>query len=63
MNLPQPDGIVAPLIITLALLRAAGRTHRAACENHRYRFATWRWGRGAAALLVVGLVLRPATAQ
>jgi len=34
------------------------RLHRALWVNHRYWFTTWRWGRVAAALLVVGAVLK-----
>jgi hypothetical protein len=30
--------------------------------NHRYWFTTWRWGRVAAAMLLVGAVLKVAMA-
>ena len=43
MHLPQPAGIVGPMIIALAVLSALGRAHRAAMQNHRYHFTTWRW--------------------
>ncbi len=58
MHLPQPAGIVGPMVIALAALSALGRAHRAAWLNHRYHFTTWRWGRVAAGLLLIGLVLK-----
>lgn len=59
-QLPQPAGIVGPMVIALAMLSAIGRVHRAACQNHRYRFTTWRWGRVALGLLLIALVLKVA---
>lgn len=58
MHLPQPVGIAGPMVIALAVLSAVGRAYRAAWQNHRYHFATWRWGRVAAGLLLIGLVLK-----
>jgi hypothetical protein len=55
---PKPVGIVGPLVAAVALLSALERLHRALWVNHRYRFTTWRWGRIAAALLLVGAVLK-----
>jgi hypothetical protein len=55
---PAPLGLVGPLATAVALLRGLGRLHRAMWANHRYRFTTWRWGRIAAALLVVGLAMK-----
>jgi hypothetical protein len=60
MQLPQPAGIVGPMVIALAVLSAVGRVHRAARENHRYHFTTWRWGRIVAGLLLIGFVLKVA---
>jgi hypothetical protein len=60
MQLPQPAGIVGPMVIALAVLSAVGRVHRAALENHRYHFTTWRWGRIVAGLLLIGFVLKVA---
>lgn len=59
-QLPQPVGIVGPMVIALAMLSAIGRVHRAAWQNHRYRFTTWRWGRVALGLLLIALVLKVA---
>jgi hypothetical protein len=59
-QLPQPEGIVGPMVIALALWSGIGRVHRAAWHNHRYHFTTWHWGRGVAGLLLVGLVLKVA---
>ncbi len=57
-QLPQPTGIVGPMLIALALLSAIGRVRRAAWANHRYRFTTWRWARWLGGLMLIGLVLR-----
>lgn len=55
---PKPVGLVGPFVATVALLFALGRLHRALWINHRYRFTTWRWVRIAAALLLVGMVMK-----
>jgi hypothetical protein len=57
-QLPQPVGIVGPMVIALATLSALGRVHRALWINHRYHFTTWRCGRVVAGLLLIGLVLK-----
>lgn len=58
MQFPQPAGIVGPTVIALAALSAVGRVHRAAWQNHRYHFTTWRWGRILVGLVLIGLVLK-----
>ena len=55
---PQPVGLLGPVLTAVALLYGLGRLHRALWENHRYRFTTWRWGRMAAVLLLVGVVVK-----
>ena len=55
---PKPVGLVGPFVAAVALLCALDRLRRALRVNHRYRFTTWRWGRIAAALLLVGAVLK-----
>ena len=55
---PKPVGLVGPFVEAVALLYALVRFHQAVWANHRYRFTTWRWGRIAAALLLIGLVLK-----
>jgi len=57
-QVPRPVGVVGPVITAVALLCAIGRLHRALWLNHRYRFTTWRWGRVAAAVLLMGVVLK-----
>ena len=57
MQLPQPAGVVTSVAIALTVLIAFSRARRAAWQNHRYHFTTWRWGRVLAGLLVVGLTL------
>ena len=54
----HPLGIVGPLFVALAVLGAARRVYRALFSNHRYRFTTWRWGRVAGAMLLIGMMLR-----
>lgn len=56
--LPEPGGVVLPLISTVAALVTIGRLRRAVCANHRYRFTTWRWFRPVGALLMIGWILR-----
>ena len=51
-------GLFAPVILALCALLAVRRCVRAVWRNERYRFTTWRWGRVAAPLLVVGVVMR-----
>jgi len=55
---PEPVGLVGPFVTAMAVLFGLVRLHRALWVNHRYWFTTWRWGRVAAALLVVGAVLK-----
>ena len=55
---PKPVGLIGPFVAAVALLCALGRLHRALWVNHRYSFTTWRWGRIAAALLLIGVVLK-----
>jgi hypothetical protein len=58
VQLPQPAGIVGPMLIAVAVVCAIGRVHRALWFNHRYHFTTWRWGRWLAGVMVIGLMLR-----
>ena len=58
---PQPAGIVGPMVIALAVLSTIGRVLRAAWQNHRYHFTTWRWGRLVVGLLLIGFVLKAVT--
>jgi hypothetical protein len=57
-QLPQPTGVVGPFVMALAVLFGMGRLHRVVWVNHRYHFTTWRWGKFAAALVVVGLAMK-----
>jgi hypothetical protein len=55
---PEPAGLVGPFATALAVLLGLGRLHRAIAVNHRYWFTTWKWGKVAVALLIVGAVLK-----
>jgi hypothetical protein len=55
---PEPVGLVGPFVSAGAILCGLGRLHRAVWLNHRYRFTTWRWGRIAAAFVLIGLVMK-----
>lgn len=56
--LPQPVGIVGPMVVALAVLSSIGRVYRATWRNHRYHFTTWRWGRILLGLLLLGAVIK-----
>jgi hypothetical protein len=62
-QIDAPVGIVGPMVVAIALLVSAERIHRAVWINHRYWFTTWRWGRIAAGLLLIGMVLKLAAGQ
>jgi hypothetical protein len=62
VHAPKPRGIVFAIALAVALLCGIGRLHCALWINHRYRFATWRWFRVCAGLLLVGVVVKLAVA-
>jgi hypothetical protein len=53
---PMPTGSTGLTWVASATWCALGRVHRALWAKHRHRFMTWRWGRAAAALLLIGFV-------
>jgi hypothetical protein len=55
---PQPVGIIGPFVTAVATLSGVMRLHRALCANHRYWFTTWRWRKVAAAILLMGMVMK-----
>ncbi len=57
-NAPEPVGLLAPFVTAMAVLLGLGRLHRAVWVNQRYWFTTWRWAKVAAALFLVGIVLK-----
>lgn len=57
-HLPEPAGVVQPLVIALAVLCAVGRVNRALWSNERYWFTTWRWARMLVGLMLIGVVMR-----
>jgi hypothetical protein len=58
LHAPAPVGVVGPVVTAGAALIALNRLRRAVWENHRYRFATWRWGRVVLVLLFIGVVMK-----
>lgn len=57
-QLPVRTGVVGQFGIAVAAFCCLGRLHRAWWVNERYWFTTWRWGRVAAAVLLVGAVMK-----
>ncbi len=55
---PPPAGLFAAVASAIAVLSGAVRLHRALWMNERYWFTTWRWGKIAVALLLMGWVLK-----
>ena len=51
-------GILLPTGVAVLVLVAISRVHTALCLNHRYRFTTWRWGRIALLLFLVGAMIK-----
>ena len=51
-------GVVQGVILAVCGWAAMARTRRALCNNERYRFTTWRWGKVLFALLAVALCLQ-----
>ena len=62
-QIDAPVGIFGPMVVAIALLVVSERIPRAVWVNHRYWFTTWRWGRIAAGLMVIALVLKFASGQ
>ena len=63
MALRSTGGLVWPVVIALAACAALSRSYRAVWMNHRYRFTTWRWGKLAGALFLIGFVLKLTVAR
>ena len=53
-----PGRLVGAVVAAVCVIAGGCRLRRAIWFNHRYRFTTWRWGRGLMALLLFGLLLR-----
>ena len=58
LRAPMPSGLIGPMVVALSVLFGLNRLHRAVWLNHRYRFTTWRWGKVAAGLMVIGFVMK-----
>ena len=54
----MPTGLIGPMVIALSVLFGLNRLHRVVWLNHRYRFTTWPWGKVAAGLMVIDLVMK-----
>ena len=55
---PLPTGVAGLLLVAAAVWCAVQRLREAVFENERYRFTTWRWGRPAVGLLLIGAFLK-----
>lgn len=60
-QIPFPLGALGPTSVGVGTVIALARMRRAVWQNHRYRFAMWRWGRGLAVLLLFGVALKLST--
>ncbi len=58
----MPTGIVGLVITASAALFAVNRLQRALLGNERYRFTTWRWGKVVLELVLLGWIMKLATA-
>jgi uncharacterized protein (DUF486 family) len=58
LQLPHRGSAVGMVVVVVCVLAALSRLHTAACANHQYYFTTWRWGKLAAGLMVVGAVMK-----
>lgn len=56
--LPEPSGIMLPMVGAVVAVVAVRRLRRAVWANHRYRFTTWRWCSAAGGLLLIGWMLK-----
>ncbi len=57
-HVPAPVGLVGAVGNAIALLSAILRVQRAIWMNHRYWFTTWRWGKVAVAMMLMGWAMR-----
>ncbi|MBW8848009.1 MAG: hypothetical protein JF607_23850 [Burkholderiales bacterium] len=56
--LPARAGLFGSCVTAICVLAALSRLHRAVCENNRYWFTTWKWGRVAFAVWLAGVVMK-----
>ena len=59
-HVPARTGVVGAVLVTLVTVIGAHRLRTALWQNHRYRFATWRWGRSLLVLALFGWALEHA---
>ena len=57
-HVPGDAGIILPMAGAILGLNGLMRLHSALYVNHRYRFTTWRWGRVAILLVLVGAAMK-----
>jgi hypothetical protein len=57
-DIAHRGGLMLALIMTMLLMSAARRLFTALLANHRYHFTTWRWGRMAIWMMVLGALLK-----
>ena len=59
-HVPVRTGLVGAVLAILAVIVGLHRLRVALWQNHRYRFATWRWGRLLLMLILFGWALKHA---
>ena len=57
-HVPARIGLFGAVLAALAVSVGLRRFRVALCENHRYQFSTWRWGRLLFALGACGLAVK-----
>ncbi len=58
LGLPVPLGLAGQFALAYCGVAALRRAIRAAVQNHRYHFTTWRWGRWLLLALAFGYALK-----
>ena len=58
---PFSTGLAGAVAVSLLVVVAARRSHRAILRNERYWFTTWRWGLALAGLAAVGAATKLTT--
>jgi hypothetical protein len=58
LGVPFPSGMLGVSAVALCAVTVLRRAYLALFQNPRYRFTTWRWGRGLVLVLAIGCALK-----